>query len=175
MTHQDLQDLVAYNYWARDRVLAAVTPLPPDQFTRDLGSSFGSVRDTLVHMYSAEWVWYSRWAGVSPAEPIKFDKFPDLASLQTAWTEVEGQIRAFVGRLADEEVAREIEYRQMNGQPGRSTFQQMIQHVVNHGSYHRGQVTTMLRQLGAAAPKGTDLILFFRERGSAGILSEVPS
>jgi len=175
MTHQDLQDLVEYNYWARDRVLSAVTLLPSDQFTRDLGSSFTSVRDTLVHIYSAEWVWYSRWTGVSPAEPIRADRFPDLASVRKAWVELEGQIRAFVERLADDQAKRAIDYRLMNGNPGRSTFQQMVQHVVNHGAYHRGQVTTMLRQLGAAPPQSTDLITFFRERGSAGILSGVPS
>ena len=67
-------------------------------------------------------------------------------------------------RLADEEASREIDYVLMNGTPGRSSFQQMVQHVVNHGSYHRGQVTTLLRQLGAAPPASTDFITFFRER-----------
>jgi uncharacterized damage-inducible protein DinB len=43
----------------------------------------------------------------------------------------------------------------------------MLQHVVNHGSYHRGQVTTLLRQLGAPAPKSVDLIAFYRERAAA--------
>ena len=164
MTHDDLRDLVEFNYWARDRMLQAVAALSPDQWTRRLGSSFGSVRDTVVHIYSAEWVWYSRWTGVSPTTPIAPDRFPSLDALNPAWHELESQIRGFVERLADEEASREIDYVLMNGTPGRSSFQQMVQHVVNHGSYHRGQVTTLLRQLGAAPPASTDFITFFRER-----------
>jgi uncharacterized damage-inducible protein DinB len=158
---------VDFNYWARDRMLAAVEPLTADQYLRDLGNSFRSIRDTVVHTYSAEWVWYTRWQGESPTAPIPFDKFPDLAGLWTAWRELERSIRGFVDGLDDTALARLLDYRLMNGQPGRSAYWQMIQHVVNHGSYHRGQVTTMLRQLGAPPPKSTDLIAYYREKAEA--------
>lgn len=161
----DLRTLVDYNYWARDRMLAAVEPLAPEQYTRDLGNSFRSVRDTVVHTYSAEWIWYSRWQGASPTEPIPFDRFADLAELSAAWRVLEAGIRSFVDGLDDAAIMAGLDYRLLNGQPGRSAFWQMLQHVVNHGSYHRGQVTTMLRQLGAQAPKSTDMIFFHRERG----------
>jgi uncharacterized damage-inducible protein DinB len=163
----DLRTLVDFNYWARDRMLAAVEPLTADQYLRDLGNSFRSVRDTVVHTYSAEWVWYTRWQGESPTAPIPFDTFPDLASLWTAWRELERSIRGFVDGLDDAALARVLDYRLMNGQPGRSAYWQMIQHVVNHGSYHRGQVTTLLRQLGAPPPKSTDLIAYYREKAEA--------
>lgn len=166
MDHADLRLLLDFNYWARDRVVQAVGHLTPEQYTRDLGSSFKSVRDTLVHVYSAEWVWYTRWMGESPTTPISPDKYPDLATLQSAWDALEGQVRTFVDRLGGADVTRVFEYRLMNGQPGKSPFWQMLQHVVNHGSYHRGQVTTMLRQLGAAPAKSTDLITFYRERAN---------
>jgi len=166
MTHADLVDLIDYNYWARNRLLAAVAGLTPDQFTRRLGSSFPSVRDTLVHCYSAEWVWYSRWTGVSPDKPIPPERFADLVSLVDDWEDLEGQIRAFVGRLGDDQVGREIDYRLMNGTAARSSFQQMLQHVVNHGTYHRGQVATLLRQLGALPPESSDMSTYFRERAS---------
>ena len=165
MNRADLRTLLDYNYWARDRMLAAVEPLSTEQYTRDLGNSFRSVRDTLVHQYSAEWVWYSRWQGTSPTEPIPSDRFADLAALVAAWRTLETGIRTFVDGLDDAAIAGAIDYRLMNGQPGRSAFWQMLQHLVNHGTYHRGQITTMLRQLGAQAPKGTDMIFFFRERG----------
>jgi len=166
MTHADLVELVEYHYWARDRMLETVAGLTPDQFTRRLSSSFPSVRDTLVHCYSAEWVWYSRWTGVSPDKPIPADRYPDLVSLVDDWAGLERQVRTFVDRLGDEQVGREIDYVLMNGTAGRSSFQQMLQHVVNHGSYHRGQVTTLLRQLGASPPPSTDMSAFFRERAS---------
>jgi uncharacterized damage-inducible protein DinB len=68
--------------------------------------------------------------------------------------------------LDDEAVGRVHQYRFMNGQATESAFWQMFQHVVNHGTYHRGQVTTMLRQLGAAPPKSTDMITFYREKSA---------
>jgi uncharacterized damage-inducible protein DinB len=166
MTRSEIDLLVEFNYWARDRMLDAVSAASVDEFTRPIESSFSSVRDTLVHIYSAEWVWYTRWQGESPSAPIATHAFADLATLVAAWRRLEGQIRAYVGSQDDAALDRTIEYRLINGQPGRSVLWQMVQHVVNHGSYHRGQVTTMLRQLGLPAPKGTDLITFYRERAA---------
>ena len=66
MNPDDVRTLLDYHYWARDRMLEAVDRLSPDQFTRNMGNSFGSVRDTIAHTYSAEWIWYSRWRGTLP-------------------------------------------------------------------------------------------------------------
>ena len=164
MTSQDLKTLLDFHYWARDRVFAALEPLTPEQYTRDMGSSFRSVRDTVVHIYSADWIWYRRWRGESPSARIPGEAFPDVAGLRDAWQTLEGQVRAHVASLDADGIERVTEYRLLNGQPGASPFWQMLQHVVNHGTYHRGQVTTMLRQLGAAPPKDLDLIAFYRER-----------
>jgi uncharacterized damage-inducible protein DinB len=164
VTLADLETLLDYHYWARDLVLDATEPLTPEQFVRDLASSFRSIRDTLAHTYSAEWVWNSRWQGVSPTALLPPEQFPDVSSIRGAWSANEGKVRAFVNGLGEEGVNRVFEYRLLSGQPGRSTFSQILQHVVNHASYHRGQVTTMLRQLGAAPPKGMDLIAFHRTR-----------
>ena len=71
-------------------------------------------------------------------------------------------MRAFLERLGENGIERTFEYRLFDGTPSAQPFWQMLQHVVNHGSYHRGQVTTMLRQMGAAGPKATDLIAFYR-------------
>jgi uncharacterized damage-inducible protein DinB len=164
VTLADLETLLDYHYWARDLVLDAAEPLTPEQFVRDLGSSFRSIRDTLAHTYSAEWVWYSRWQGISPTALLPPDQFPDVPSIRGVWSAHEGKVRAFLSGLGEERVNRVFEYRLLSGQPGSSTFCQILQHVVNHASYHRGQVTTMLRQLGAAPPKGMDLIAFYRSR-----------
>jgi uncharacterized damage-inducible protein DinB len=164
VNRDDVRTLVDFNYWARDRMLAAVEALSPEQYTKDMGNSFKSLRDTLVHMYSAEWVWLTRWQGTSPTAPIPFDRFANLAELAAAWRELESQIRSLVDGLDAAGLEREHDYRLMNGQPGRSVFWHMLQHVVNHGTYHRGQVVTMLRQLGLPPGKSTDLIAFYRER-----------
>ena len=98
MNLTDLQTLLDYHYWARDRVLDAAALLTPDQFTKDLGSSFKSVRDTLAHVYAAEWAWYSRWQGTSPTAMLPYDQFPDVASIRKVWTEHEAKMRAFSSR-----------------------------------------------------------------------------
>lgn len=166
MTRADVQSLIDYNYWARDRLLDAVRPLSSEEFTRDLGSSFRSVRDTLAHLHAAEWIWYRRWVGESPTALPPADRFPDLGSVASAWREMEAQIRAYFGALDDRALERVIEYTSTVGVQGASPLWQMLQHVVNHSTYHRGQVTTMLRQIGAAPPKAMDLIAFYRERSA---------
>jgi uncharacterized damage-inducible protein DinB len=166
MTRAEVQALLDYNYWARDRLLEAVDRLSPEQFTRDLGSSFRSVRDTLAHLHAAEWIWYRRWVGESPSALLPADRFADNASVASAWRDIEAQIRAYFDPLDDLELQRVIEYKSTAGVPGASVLWHMLQHVVNHSTYHRGQVTTMLRQLGATPPKAMDLIAFYRERAA---------
>jgi uncharacterized damage-inducible protein DinB len=164
VTVEDLRLLLDYHYWARDRVLEAADRLTPEQLNRDLGNSFRSVRETLAHIYAAEWAWHSRWQGQSPTALLAADLFPDVAALRHLWIEHEAKMRAFLDALGEDGIARVFEYKLLNGQPGKSVFWQMLQHVVNHASYHRGQVTTMLRQLGAPPPKSMDMIAFYRER-----------
>jgi uncharacterized damage-inducible protein DinB len=166
MTIEELRLLFDYHYWARDRILNAVEPLSPDQVTRDMGNSFRSVRDTLAHIYAADWAWYSRWIGHSPTALLPADMFPDIAAIRAAWIELERNVRALLADLDDQGVNRVHEYRLLSGQPGATVFWQMAQHVVNHATYHRGQVTTMLRQLGVEPAKAMDLIAFYRERQS---------
>lgn len=164
MTHADLTLLLQFHYWARDRYLDAVARLTPEQYTQPLGSSFSSIRDTLVHTYSAEWAWHQRWHGVSPTAMLNPLDYPDVESLRVAWSNHEVQMRAFLAGLDDEGVTREIAYQSLSGVNATSQLWEMVQHVVNHATYHRGQVTTMLRQLGATPAKTSELIVFHRER-----------
>ena len=162
MNLQDLQTMIAYHYWARDRLFDALEPLTSEQYNRDLGSSFKSIRDTVTHLYAAEWAWHSRWQGQSPAALLPADQFPDLAALRSAWIGHEQKMRAYVDGLGEDGVERVIEFKLLSGQAGASPVWQMLQHVVNHASYHRGQVTTMLRQIGAVPAKSMDMIAFYR-------------
>ena len=101
MNFRHLQTLLDYHYWARDRVLDAAERLTPEQFTKDLGNSFPSVRDTLVHLFSADWIWCSRWEGESPQAMLDPATFPDVASLRAAWTEHERKVRAILAQLGE--------------------------------------------------------------------------
>ena len=150
MTLGDIRPVVDYHYWARDRMFEALAPLTPDQFTRNLSSSFPSIRDTVVHLYTADWGWHLLWQGKALTAPPKAESFPDLVSLQEAWRRQEALVREFVDNLGEEDVGG---------------FWRMLLHLVNHASYHRGQVTTMLRQLGIDIPGSQDMVIFYKERG----------
>lgn len=166
MNLQELRTLLDYHYWARDRVLAAVEKLSVEDFTRDLGSSFTSIRDTLVHIYSAEVIWCARWQGQTPPPAQRSEEFESVEALARAWRAHEQAMRDVLERFGREGVETVVEYRDLKGNAWRQVYWQMLQHVVNHASYHRGQVTTMLRQLGAAPATSMDLIAFYRTRPS---------
>ena len=163
MTRDDVMLLLDYHYWARDRMFDALDPLTIEQVNRDMGNSFKSIRDTVTHLYAAEWVWYARWQGTSPTKLLTTDTFADLAALRSAWAEHETKVRAFVEDLGEAGINRVFQFTLFSGLSGAMPFWQMLQHVVNHASYHRGQVTTMLRQLGAEPPKSLDMVAFYRE------------
>lgn len=167
MTFDELNTLFDYHYWARDRVLPAAEVLTPEQFTQNMANSFSSVRDTLAHIVAADIVWLARWRGTSPTALLPCDRHATVADVRAEWTQTEVEVRAFLRELGPAGITRSLEYRLMNGQPFTSIYWQMMQHVVNHATYHRGQVTTMLRQLGAPPPKSMDLITFYRELGTA--------
>src|SRR5205085_10160354 len=96
MQQQDLRPLLDFHYWARTRVLDAADQLNPEQWTRDLGSSFPSVRDTAVHTYSAEYVWLHRLQGLSPTAHLLPESYPNATALRADWVEHEAKMRAVV-------------------------------------------------------------------------------
>jgi len=162
MTYDDLRLLIDYNYWARDRVLDAVDTLTPEQFIRPMGNSFSSVRDTIAHICAAERIWITRLKGEKAQGPQTPDRIPDLDTARREWAELEAEMREQLAKLGPEVVERTIEYQDLRGKDQSDALWQVLQHVVNHGTYHRGQITTMLRQLDAAPPKSMDLIAFYR-------------
>jgi len=163
MNLQDTHKLIAFHYWARNRMFEALDALSPEQFTREVGGSFGSIRNTVVHTMSAEIVWLARWRGETPTAMVVPDSYSDVASVRRAWTDQEANLRAFFETQDEAGIQKVIAYKTLAGVASESVLWQMLQHVVNHASYHRGQVTTLLRQLGATPPKSTDLIAFYRE------------
>jgi uncharacterized damage-inducible protein DinB len=166
MKPAEMRELLAFNTWANHRVLTAVEALTTEQFTAPLGSSFSSVRDTLGHICGVEWVWLERLEGRSPATIPEAKEYPHVAALRVRWAETEKRWLEYVSRLDQSELDEEVDYQTLSFGASRDPRWQMMQHVVNHGTYHRGQVIAMLRQLGAAGVS-TDLISFYRQRKAA--------
>lgn len=169
---QVLRELYDYNYWARDRQLDACAALSAEQFLRPMGSSFSSVRDTLAHMMFAEWVWLERWRGRSPrtlpgvpeglpfAEMLRrwHEQFSTLEAVRGRWRRIETDLREYLGGLDESALARDLIYINIQGQTWKYPLWRTLLHLANHGTYHRGQITTLLRQLGASAP-ATDFLV----------------
>ena len=166
MTPEEMRTLYDFNAWANHRSLEAAAKLSNEDFVKPMGSSFASVRDTLAHIYGAEWVWLERFQGRSPAALPNPAESADAASLRAMWGEQEARLLAFVAGLTQEDLNRVMEYKTLKFGVYANPLWQSMQHVVNHGTYHRGQVTTLLRQLGAQ-PILTDLMHYYRERAMA--------
>ncbi len=166
MTPQEMRMLYDYNAWANHRSLDAASRLTAEQFVQPMGSSFSSVRDTLAHIYGGEWVWLERFQGRSPSSLPDTTQFQDNASLKERWSEHEARLLGFVRGLAQSDLDRVMEYKTLKFGVYSNPLWESMQHLVNHGTYHRGQVTTLLRQLGAQ-PIATDLMHFYRERATA--------
>jgi uncharacterized damage-inducible protein DinB len=129
------------------------------EFTKHVAGSYGSIRNTLVHIMSAEWGWLDRCGGHARGPKLNADDYPTLASIVARWASVEGHMREFFATLTDERLSHEIEFSFSPGQKERRTVGQLLQHSANHATHHRGQVSMLMRMLGHA-PGDVDLLLF---------------
>jgi uncharacterized damage-inducible protein DinB len=157
----EIRELYAFNRWANARMRAAVAKLSDEEFRRDLKNSFPSVRDTMLHVMSSEWVWLARWLGTSPKGMPDEWKSYGFAEIEQEWDALESARNAFLDRLNDTELDRVVSYVNFRGESCVNPLWQLLRHMVNHSTYHRGQITTMLRQLGHDAAT-TDLVLYYR-------------
>lgn len=145
-------EAVNHNYWARDRQLQACASLSPEQFLRTVGGSFPSLRDTFAHMVAVERFWLERWRGKSPKALLPVHLFPTLESVAEQWAAVERDFREYLAGLDEKALASHLTYTNTQGEEWSYPLWQMIYHLLNHQSYHRGQVATLLRLLGAQPP-----------------------
>ena len=159
MNKKDIEHLYAYDRWANAKIFDVAARLSAEQFTQHLGNSHASVRDTLAHILGANWIWLMRWRGSSPNALLNPSDFPDLESLRARWVEIESEQAELISTLTDESLAAVIVYTNTKGEEWAYPLADLMQHLVNHASYHRGQITTMLQQLGAEAVS-TDLLYF---------------
>ncbi len=157
-----IEALYRYNAWANERTLDAVSRVSQADLVRDLKNSHASLRDTLTHIVWAEWLWLERWKGNSPMVAFMPSEFPDVQALRERFHAVAAERSSSLRDLRAERLAQEVEYRNMKGETWRYPLWQQLHHVVNHSTYHKGQITTMLRQLGYE-PVPLDLLVYYDE------------
>jgi len=163
VTVAEVRELFAHNAWANRRFLAALEPLPVEAYVRDLKSGHGGLHGTLCHIVWAEQLWLNRWLGKpNPAVPQGRD-LASLAAARTRWEAIESERATFLAGLTERRLDETVAVKPSTGGEYRHTFREMFRHAIDHSSYHRGQLVTLLRQVGATPP-GTGLIVFYRER-----------
>jgi len=158
-----ISELYSFNRWANHKAMDAVARLSQEMFLREMGNSFASVRDTLVHTLSAEVVWVERFQGRSPDTYLQGSDFPTVDAIRQRWEQLEQAQIKFLKTLTTEKLTEPRPYRNVKGEAYSYPLWQEMVHLVNHSSYHRGQITTLLRQLGAE-PVSTDLLLYYDEQ-----------
>jgi uncharacterized damage-inducible protein DinB len=166
MTVEDLEALYDYGYWANKKLFDVISRLAPEEFTRPVAGSYGSIRNTLVHAVSAEWGWLDRCGGQERGPALKPDDYPTAESLMEAWQRVEAHVREFLSGLKDEDLARDVEFTIPGLEKRLMRVGQLLQHAAAHGIHHRGQVALLLRLLGHA-PVNFDLLFYHAEKRSA--------
>jgi uncharacterized damage-inducible protein DinB len=165
MNLHDIKQLVAFNQWANQSFFDALNHLPAEQYGRDMRSSHGGIRGTLAHLIGAEKGWLSRWRQ-RPGTAADLRQFTSLTELRTYWESVCAEMARLLDSLDDQRLQGTLTTQSMSGLVT-VTYWQMIQHVVDHSSYHRGQIVTMLRQLGVTPPSA-GMMRFHREGGAHG-------
>jgi uncharacterized damage-inducible protein DinB len=150
-----LRHHIAYTKWATDHLLRAVEQIPAGHLTHDFQTSDRTIVGTLTHTFGADRIWLQRVRGESPTTFLT-DEDRQISTLQRDWPAIyDGWLSLL------DEPGRVIAYRDMSGNPHSSPLWQIVLHVVNHGTHHRGQVSGFLRTLGHTPPQ-LDLIRYYR-------------
>jgi uncharacterized damage-inducible protein DinB len=154
-----LRDHIEYSAWASRRLLEATARLSPEELTRDFGTSDRSVLGTLAHVFGADRVWLLRVTG-RPQHGLT-DADRELPTIQRDWPAVHDGWREWSSGLTDESLLTVLDYTDLRGNPWKQSLWQIVLHVVNHGTHHRGQVSGFLRSMGHTPP-ALDLIAYYR-------------
>jgi len=157
MTSAEASLHLRYSAWASRKLIEAVRVVSDSDLEKPVGISHNSLLGTLSHILWADWLWFTRV--VDPIDkPAQTRK-----ALETIWPELQEKWIVWADRANDAEINRVVEYVSiLDGQKARTPAWQIVLHVVNHATLHRGQATGMLRQMGVAPPH-TDLMNFYRE------------
>jgi uncharacterized damage-inducible protein DinB len=160
MTVKDLQILFDYSYWANRRLFEVLSQLSTEQFIQPLSGSYGSVRNTMVHVLSAEWGWLDRCGGHWRGASLVASDYPTAASVIEQWRQVEVWMGEFLENLRDQDLDRVVEFAFGDGPKYARRVGDLLHHAAIHGIHHRGQISMLLRSLGYA-PGNYDILFYY--------------
>lgn len=159
--------LARYNRWMNEKLYDVAALLSDDERNRDLGAFFRSVHGTLDHILFGDRIWLARFgvhdAGAlpEPGPAYELDLYPDFAELRRERARTDLALDRWVKTLTEQTLAAPLRYSNLSGKSFEHPLHFAVQHLFNHQTHHRGQVTTLLKQLGRD-PGVTDLMAMLR-------------
>jgi uncharacterized damage-inducible protein DinB len=161
MTAEELRLHISYSGWASRKLLDAAFALSQEDRHREFGVSHKSLAGTLEHIFFADRIWFARTVDPRVVRG-GFGEFGPGETIETEWPPLQKRWEDWAAALSQPDLVRVVEYKDLKGNPYRTPVWQIVLHVVNHATLHRGQAMSLLRQLGVAPPP-TDLIFYYRE------------
>jgi len=159
-----LKQLAAYNIWANQKLGEIIVKLPEEIQHKELPSSFSSLYKTILHMLDAEAIWWQRMKLqeriFAPGENFK----GSMQDLYTALLQQNQLWQDWINNASDAALDHVFQYQNSRREQFKQPVFQMLFHVFNHGTYHRGQLVNMLRQAGIEKIPQTDFIVWSRTR-----------
>jgi len=163
MTKDYFKEAAAYNLWANSIVCNWLEQINDDQWTKEIISSFNSVQETVLHIISAERAWLQRFKNETVDWLQTTYKGTKEAHIQL-WKETSTALKTFIDAFDENDLDKNLDFKRLNGEAYSMPFYQLFAHVVNHATYHRGQLVTMLRQAGFVNVTATDLLGIYRNK-----------
>jgi uncharacterized damage-inducible protein DinB len=164
-TKEYIKQVYNYCYWANKRYFAVAEDLSDEQFHKMQGHSWGDVHAMLVHMMSSEWVWLQRWHGTPPKSHLNKNDFPTLASVKERWDKVEAEMMAYIESQTEDSLQAAITYSNFSGETFRVPLYQMLMHVANHETHHRGELAAMFALMDVPHPEEEVIQYFLNSSG----------
>lgn len=152
-----------YNAWANKKMIDVMNGLSDAQSEQEIVSSFPSIKATVIHSWGAEDMWLQRLLLTeNPVwKPSVFNGTAGEAC--TAWLDCSQKLIDFVQQQRDDAAFDHVvAYYNLKREHNKTPVREILNHVFNHATYHRGQLVTMLRQVGVTKIPGTDFIAYSR-------------
>ena len=162
MDKQDILILYQYNAWSNAKILDAASNITQVQFLAPTPFPHGSLRGTLVHALSGEWIWRRRWEETAQNPSLKPENFPTFEALRARWADEESRLAQFVANITDEGLYRKFNYVSTEGFPHERVLWEAMAHLVNHGTQHKTEAAAILTGMGHS-PGNIDLIVYLNE------------
>jgi uncharacterized damage-inducible protein DinB len=164
----DLFALQDYNLWANRLLLESLATLSHEEYAREMGGGWPSIRASLVHLAGATRAWAERFDGRDATSLPSPDEVPTLADAARMLNDADARISAFLANLTTPaRLSATLVWKNLRNEEKAAPLWAVLRHTVNHASYHRGQIAAMLKRLGGK-PLATDLVRWAIERHEAG-------